>query len=172
MARFALLSVFLLAAAGASGQSLAEIARKERERRAQSQGTGAVITEKELEEARGDGVSVSGKPSEETPSEASEEPGDVEGETGRRRLTAKEVRDLRQEWARIWEERMRQAEAELEKAKDDLYQCRSADRYVFVPLAIDCEGVDLRLARAEAQLKEVRATRYEWELLLPDDRKP
>jgi hypothetical protein len=171
MAPFALLSVFLLAAVGASGQSLAEIARKERERRARSQGA-AVITEKELGEARGDRVSVSGKPSEETPPEAPEEPGDVEGETGRRRLTAKEVRDLRQEWARIWEDRMRQAEAELERARDDLYQCRSAERYFFVPLAIDCEGVDLRLASAEAQLKEVRASRYNWEILLPDDSKP
>ena len=47
-----------------------------------------------------------------------------------------------------------------------------ASARTFVPLAIDCEGVDLRLARAEAQLKDVRATRYQWELLLPDDRKP
>ncbi len=84
-------------------------------------------------------------------------------------LTANEIRDLREQWARIWQEQKTQAEQELEKAKDDVYQCRSAERYFFVPIAVDCEGVDLRLAAAESRLKTIKRNRYHWELLLPEN---
>jgi hypothetical protein len=67
---------------------------------------------------------------------------------------------------------MSQAEQELERAKDDVYQCRSAERYFFVPIAVDCEGVDLRLAAATARLKKVKSDRYNWELLLPENSNP
>ena len=165
----ALLVVCLFSAVASSGQSLAEVAKKERERRAQAGKAGnrsAVISEKELEEARGDSLSVSGTASEE-PSSATPDEGRAES-----KLTAKEIRDLREEWARIWEEQMSQAEQELEQAKDDLYQCRSAERYFFVPIAVDCEGVDLRLAGAKARLKKVKSHRYHWELLLPGNSNP
>ena len=163
----AFLAVCLLSAVASSGQSLAEVAKKERERRAQAGKAGnrsAVISEKELEEARGDSLSVSGTASEER-SSATPDEGRAES-----KLTAKEIRDLREEWARIWQERMSQAEQELEQTRNDFYQCRSAERYFFVaPLAgaVDCEGVDLRLAGAEARLKKVKSNRYNWELLLP-----
>ena len=166
----ALLAVFLFTPIASSGQSLAEVAKKERERRAQAGKPGnpsAVISEKELEEARGDSLSVSGTASEEPAAGPSEEEAPTAAEAGRK-LTAKEIRDLRVEWARIWQEQMSQAEQELEQAKDDVYQCRSAERYFFVPVAVDCEGVDLRLAGAEARLKRVKLTRYNWEQLLPE----
>jgi len=169
----ALLVVCLLSAVASSGQSLAEVAKKERERRAQAAKAGnpsAVISEKELEEARGDSVSVSGTAFEAPaagPSEEEEAAAAAEAGAGSK-LTVKEIRDLREEWARIWQEQMSQAEQELERAENDLYQCRSAERYFFVPIAVDCEGVDLRLAGAEARLKKVKLTRYDWELLLPE----
>jgi len=171
----ALLAVFLLGPVAWSGQSLAEVARKERERRAQAATSGssaAVISEKELEEARGDSLSVSGTASEEPSSGPSDEAVASGAEANAGKLTAKEIRDLRQEWARIWQEQMGQAEQELEQAKEDVYQCRSAERYFFVPIATDCEGVDLRLAGAEARLKKVKSNRYHWELLLPEDPNP
>jgi len=172
----AILVVCLLGAVASSGQSLAEVAKKERERRAQAGKGGdraAVISEKELEEARGDSLSVSGtasdEPSSGPPAEAAADGAEA---NARSKLTAKEIRDLREEWARIWQEQMSQAEQELEQAKEDVYQCRSAERYFFVPVAVDCEGVDLRLAGAEARLKRVKSNRYHWELLLPENPNP
>jgi hypothetical protein len=171
----ALLVACLLSAVASSGQSLAEVAKKERERRAQAGKGGnpaAVISEKELEEARGDSLSVSGTASEEPSSgPPAEAAGDAEANAGSK-LTAKDIRDLREEWARIWQGQMSQAEQELEQAKDDVYQCRSAERYFFVPVAVDCDGVDLRLAGAEARLKKVKSNRYHWELLLPGNPNP
>jgi hypothetical protein len=167
----ALLAVCLLAPATSTGQSLAEVARRERERRAQTADEGnrpPVISEKDLEAARGDSLSVTGARSDAPPQGES---GGEEPEASRR-LTAKEVRDLRGEWARIWQEQMRQAEEDLERARNDVYQCRSAERYFFVPLAVDCVGVDLRLASAEARLKRVKSNRYNWELLLPESPNP
>jgi len=172
----ALLVVCLFSAVASSGQSLAEVAKKERERRAQAGKGGnpaAVISEKELEQARGDSLSVSGIAHEESSSRPPDEVVAVGAEArAGSKLTAKDIRDLREQWARIWEEQMSQAEQELEQAKDDLYQCRSAERYFFVPLAVDCEGVDLRLAGAKARLKKVKSHRYHWELLLPGNSNP
>lgn len=162
------LTACLVAASISAGQSLGELASKERKRRAQVSdpaGQGLVITEKDLKEARGDSFSIAGpSPS---PDDFSEE-ADAESKPSRAgKLSAKEVADLRVQWARIWQEQMEQAERELEQARDDVYQCRSASRYFFVPLAFDCEGVDLRLAGAQARLKKVKRNRYDWELLLP-----
>lgn len=169
-----LVSACLLAAAVSAGQSLAEVAAKERERRGRVAETSAeskVISEKDLERARGDSFSVSGAAS--ASSEDSAEPADGENPSGAsQKLSAKEIRDLREQWGRIWQGQMEQAERELEQAKDDVYQCRSASRYFFVPLAVDCEGVDLRLAGAEARLKKIKRNRYNWEQLLPADPKP
>ena len=175
----ALLALTLLGPAASSGQSLAEVARKERERRAQAEkdappGTRpAVISEKDLEAARGDSFSVTGTgpedPSAEAPGEIAAGGAEAEAVS---KLTAKEIRDLREEWARIWQEQMSQAEEDVERAKNDVYQCRSAERYFFIPIAVDCDGVDLRLAGAEARLKKVKSNRYNWELLLPENPSP
>ncbi len=171
----ALLALALLGPRDSSGQSLAEVAQKERERRAQAQKEAApgsrpaVISEKELEAARGDSFSVTGAEPAEAPREDEAAGEEAKAEI---KLTAKEIRDLREEWTRIWQEQMSEAEADLEKAKDDVYQCRSAERYFFVPIAVDCDGVDLRLAGAEARLKKVKRNRYHWELLLPENPNP
>lgn len=167
----------LAAGAARAGQSLAEVARKERERRVQVTKSGeesAVLNEKDLEEARGDSFSVSGQEASSPESSATENDADDAGNpTGPEQdLSAKEIRDLKEQWGRIWKGQMEQAERELEQAKDDVYQCRSADRYFFVPLAVDCEGVDLRLAGAEARLRKVKRNRYHWELLLPPNQEP
>jgi hypothetical protein len=164
----------LVATAGFGGQSLAEVARKEKERRVQVAkpgGPSAVISEKELEEARGDSFSQSG---DETPPREDAVQKDDEGNPSGEGegLSAKEIGELREQWTRIWQGQMEQAERELEQAKDDVYQCRSAERYFFVPIAVDCEGVDLRLAGAESRLKRIRRDRYHWELLLPTNHKP
>jgi hypothetical protein len=87
-------------------------------------------------------------------------------------LTAKQAAELRSEWARIWEEQMQESERDLERAKEDRYQCQAAERYFFVPIAADCDGIDLRVANAEARLRKVKRNRYRWELLIPDGRKP
>jgi hypothetical protein len=160
----------LMSTAAESGQSLAELAKKERERRASAGKNApptAVISNKELSEARGDSVSITGAERAETPEEPEEESGPPPEVASR--LTAKEIADLRQQWTRIWQEQLTQAEQELEKAKDDVYQCRSADKYFFVPIAVDCEGVDLRLAAAESRLRTVKRNRFHWELLLPEN---
>ncbi len=168
------LAACLFAAVASAGQSLGELAKKERERRAQvsdPEGQGPVIREKDLEEARGDSFSIAGAASPAASPDDSSEETHAENESSRaQKLTAREIADLRAQWARIWNEQMEQAERELEQAKDDLYQCSSASRFFFVPLAVDCDGVDLRLAGAQARLKKVKRTRYDWELLLPPNR--
>jgi hypothetical protein len=167
----AVLAAALLGATVESGQSLAEIAKKERERRAQAGKDGpetAVISDKELREARRDSVSITGTAPEDAPAEPQDEAAAPPPEAADR-LTAKEIADLRARWSRIWQEQLTQAEQELEKAKDDVYQCRSAERYFFVPIAVDCNGVDLRLAAAESRLKTVKRNRFHWELLLPEN---
>jgi hypothetical protein len=172
----AVLALCLHGPAVSSGQSLAEVARKERERRAQTEKTGGrptVISEEDLEAARGDSLSVTGTEPAESSSEAQgEAPGDGAEARAAGALTAKQIRDLREEWAGIWREQLSQAEEDLERAKNDVYQCRSAERYFFVPIAVDCDGVDLRLATAEARLKKVKSNRYNWELLLPESPNP
>lgn len=155
-------------------QSLAEVAEKERARRAQvakTAGESEVISEEDLEGARGDSFSVSGQAST-APEDFADEEDAANPSEASRRLSAREIRDLREKWAEIWQGQMEQAERELERARDDVYQCRAASRYFFVPLAVDCQGVDLRLASAEARLKKVRRNRYHWELLLPPDAHP
>jgi hypothetical protein len=164
----------LMALAGGSAspstsQSLSEVAKNERARRARvgKESPAPVIREKDLE-------SVGGQPTSSTvvaptPAEAPEI--DTK-EPEERRPTEKEIRDLREQWDRIWSEQMTEARKNLEVAKNDVYQCRSAERYFFVPLAIDCNGVDLRLAAAEARLKQIERNRYNWELLLPEKQRP
>ncbi|HEY7817051.1 MAG TPA: hypothetical protein VIG29_02450, partial [Vicinamibacteria bacterium] len=127
----------LMSAAAESGQSLGEVAKRERERRAQAAKDGppaTVISDKELREARGDSVSITGTEPEEALPETEEEAGPPPEVASR--LTAKEIADLRQQWSRIWQDQLTQAEQELEKAKDDVYQCRSAENYFFVPIAV------------------------------------
>jgi hypothetical protein len=171
----ALVATALLAAPASTGQSLAEVAAKERERRAEVAKSGSparVISERELEEAPGDALSIAGTPLEADSPDPGAEVALSGREGARAKLDAKQIRELREEWGRIWEEQMRQAELELEKARDDRYQCRSAERYFFVPIAVDCEGVDLRLASAEARLRKIKRNRYRWELLLPESPGP
>jgi hypothetical protein len=177
MQRLALGVVVLLVGSGvASAQSLAEVAKKEKDRRARTveadELPAPVIGNKELENARGDGLSVMGSPEKgKTPSASSDDEPDptVSREHG---LTEKEIRDLRETWARIWPERLAAAEKELELASDAVYQCSSAAHYVFVPLAVDCNGVFKRRAIAEYRLGEARQNRYHWELLLAERPRP
>jgi hypothetical protein len=167
-----------LLASSVQAQSLAEVAKRERERRAEVGESGRALSNKDLEEARGEsdprsGTSPalglkapSGSPA--APPKETPEPAEVV----ERSLTAKEIADLRVQWTRIWEGQMAQAEQDLKKARDDSYQCEAAERYFFVPLAIDCEGVALRLAAAEARHRKVKANRFHWELLLPENQDP
>jgi hypothetical protein len=151
----------------ARGQSLSEVARSERARRARVGKGAPVIRERDLE-------SVGGEPSSSTVVTPKTE-ADRERETEdavERRPSEKEIRDLRERWDRIWRGQMDEAEKNVETARNDVYQCRSAERYFFVPLAIDCEGADLRLAAAEARLRQVERNRYRWELLLPENERP
>lgn len=166
-------AVLLAALAGSAlpalSQSLSEVAKNERARRARV-GKGApapVIREGDLESVGGEPTSstvVVPKP------DAVLEPETEDAEESR--PSEKEIRDLREQWDRIWREQMDEAKKNVETARNDVYQCRSAERYFFVPLAIDCNGVDLRLAAAEARLKQVERNRYNWELLLPEKQRP
>ena len=154
----------------ASAQSLGEVAKKERERRSKIARDGPVrsVGNRELSDASGD-VSVMGRAaSEPSTKEVTADGRDAE----RTELTEKEVRELREKWARVWAEQVRLAEEELELAKDAVYQCESASHYVWVPLGIDCNGVYERRALAQYRLDELRDNRYNWELLLPQDNPP
>jgi hypothetical protein len=161
----ATLVAVLAAASPGAAQSLSEVAKNERARRSRvAKGAPApVIREGDLE-------SVSGEPSSSTVAAAqpAADPEPEADDAEERRPSEKEIRDLREQWDRIWREQMDEANKNLEAAKNDVYQCRSAERYFFVPMAIDCNGVDLRLAAAEARLKQVERNRYNWELLLPE----
>jgi hypothetical protein len=145
-------------------QSLAEVARKERERRAKLGAEAPVIGDAELASGEGATFSVIGTSAE--GSEAGSDAGAAE-KSDVPKPTEREIRDLREKWYRLWREQMAAARKELDKARDDVYQCRTAESFFFVPLAVDCDGVEERLADAEANLKEIQANRYNWELLVP-----
>ena len=169
-----------------SAQSLAEVAKKEKDRRtgtARTAQTGShepipVIGDDELSRARGEGLSITGlaeathAPSEPDPSSTGRGDDSDASDSGERRLTKAEIRDYRETWARVWPQRLEAAEKELELAIDAAFQCQSAAHYVFVPLAVDCYGVFERRAIAEYRLRETRRNRYNWELLLPERPRP
>jgi hypothetical protein len=146
-------------------QPLAEVARKERERRAKLGTEAPVIGDAELASGEGATFSVTGTSA--GGPEAGADAGEAEGESDVPKLTEREIRDLREKWYRLWREQMAAARKEIDKARDDVYQCRTAESFFFVPLAVDCDGVEVRLAEAEANLKEIQANRYNWELLVP-----
>ncbi len=161
-------------------QSLGEVARKERQRRAESASDThvVVIREQELEASEGKGLSVTRR-SVGAVSAVSRGSAEAKVDTSRRgrrgrrgqpskRLSAQEVRELRETWSRVWKEQLEAAERELEIAKDHVFQCRAASHYFFVPIAVDCNGVHERLAIAEYRLEEIRENQYNWELLLPE----
>ncbi len=147
-------------------QSLGEVARRERQRRAEiaSDTPVSVIREQELEASVGKGLSVTGLS---VAAVAAESKVDIERPASKR-LSAQDVRELRETWSRVWKEQLEAAEIELEIAKDDVFQCRAASHYFFVPIAVDCDGVRERLAIAEYRLDEIRQNQYNWELLVPE----
>lgn len=168
-------ALLVLGSAAASGQSLGEVAAKEKARRAQTGGgeTVPVIDDERLSQARGDGLSLTGARASQADSD---EPSDAaesdDAEATEHGLSEKEIRDYRQTWARVWAARLAAAEQEVELAGEAVYQCQSAAHYVFVPLAIDCNGVYERRAIAEYRLKEIRQNRFNWELLVPESKRP
>ncbi len=169
-------ALFVLSWGAATAQSLTDVAKKEKQRRAGSESGESVpvIDDEQLSLSRGESLSVMG-------TEPSDEPVDSEG-AGEdsssastiedRRLSAKEIRDYRETWARVWAERLAAAEEELELAEEAVFQCQSAAHYVYVPLAIDCSHVFERRAVAEYVLKETRENQFNWELLLPETKRP
>lgn len=165
-----------LASGKSSGQALGEVAEREKARRAQSKGDPIpVIGDEELLESRGAGLSIVGL---ETSAEPDEAPSDESTDSAEddvlenRSLSEKEVREYRETWARVWAERLEAAERELELAEEAVFQCQSAAHYVYVPLAVDCNGVYERRAIADYRLEEIRQNRYNWELLLPERKRP
>ena len=157
-------------------QSLGEIAEKERERREQTKSESApVVGDRELARARGDGLSVTGKGVE--PASMGSEGSDLEDPVDLDvpeviELSPREVKELRETWNRVWKARLEVAQEQRDVAADAVYQCQKAGVFFFVPLGIDCEGVRERLAIAEYRVKEIRANRFNWELLLPERRRP
>lgn len=164
--------LLLAASVNAAAQSLAEVAAREKARRAglESGVPTTVIDGDALERERGvsppAGASQSAPEGASAGIEAEREPTPLEPS---RRLSAKEVRDLRETWARVWTEQMASAEDELAIARDHVKQCRTAELYVFVPLAIDCYGTAERLALARFRVEHLRMNRFNWELLLEQD---
>jgi hypothetical protein len=161
-----------------AAQSLAEVAKKERDRRAriqQSAGTAPVFGGEELAAVGGSDRSATGGERKSAREGASDTRPRNEGSVAHAaasledadRLTDKQARELRETWARVWQDRMDQARTELDEARNDSYQCQAASPFFYVPLGIDCDGVDLRLAEAEARHREVEQQRYNWRLLLP-----
>lgn len=155
-------------------QSLAEVAKKEKERRERKPDDESVpvIDDEALVRSRGERFSVTEGVS--SPSTIGKEQSAVSGdiESDERVLTETEVREYRETWARVWPQRLAAAKQELELAEDAVFQCQSAAHFFFVPLAIDCEGVYERRAIAEYRLREVRRNRFNWELLLPERQRP
>ena len=163
------LATLFLSCGPIGAQSLGEVARKERQRRAESASDRPVmvIREQELEASEGEGPSVTGRAvtAVSAVAEASAEDGPPPAS---KRLSPEEVRELRETWRRVWKEQLEAAETELEIAKDHVFQCRAASHYFFVPIAVDCNGIHERLAIAEYRLAEIRVNQYNWELLLPE----
>lgn len=174
MRALASMAALLVFGTGAvSAQSLGEVAKKEKERRARAASNEngepvPVIGEEELVSSRGDRVSIMGR--EADPASAKPE-SETDTEAGPQ-LSEAEIKELRATWSRVWPERLAAAEKELELAEDAVYQCQSAAHYVFVPLAVDCEGVYERRAIAEYRVRELRQNRFNWELLLPERPRP
>ena len=162
--------LMLVAGAGLSAQSLGEVAKKERERRAQltvSDGK-RVIGNRELTETNGGSLSVVG--SGRSPDESSDEStvNDEESDKRSQAVSPVEVKELRAAWNKSWRRQLEAAEREVVTVKDALFQCQSAARYVYVPIAVDCERVYERVAIAEWKLRQVEKDRYNWELILPE----
>lgn len=169
---WALGGLLIWAPAIAGAQSLADIAAREKARREtlRSSPPAPVIDDEALTRERA--PSRPHPPRESSPKITVDEPADGAPPTATSvtdRLTAKEVRDLRETWARVWAEQMAAAEDELEISVDNVRQCRTAELYVFVPLAIDCYGSAERLALARFRVEHLRRNRFNWELLLAQE---
>lgn len=169
----------LLVAGAAHPQSLAEVAAKEKARRAKRDRAEPVrvIGDEELAEASSASVVVTPPSavasSSETESSAGEETGEPNDDRRPRAgLSADEVRYYREAWNRVWAKQLAAAEKELERARYESGQCQAAAHYVFVPIAIDCHGVRERLAVARFQVEHLRRNRFNWELLLPERQRP
>jgi len=165
------LGVTLFLAGGAYGQSLAEVAAKEKARRAKRDPAEPVrmIGSDELAQARGEGTSTSGiTPSGELGAAEATEPTDRAASDASASLSEKEIRYYREAWNRVWAKQMAAAKQELEVAEYELGQCRAAAHYVFVPIGIDCNGVRERHAIAEFRVKDLEQNRFNWERLLPE----
>ena len=154
---------------GLSAQSLGEVAKKERERRAQLTVSEEkrVIGNRELTETKGGSLSVVGRGR--SPDESPEEPAESEegSDKSSQAVSPTELKELRAAWNKIWLRQLEAAGRELARAKDALFQCQSAAHYAYVRIAADCERVDERVAIAEWKLRQVKKDRYNWELILP-----
>lgn len=157
-----------------TAQSLAEVAKKEKERRERKPDDESVpvIDDEELARSRGGRLSVTGRVSSRSTDGEEQAGASGDAEPDEPALTEAEIRKYRETWARIWPQRLAAAKQELELAEDAVFQCESAAHFFFVPLAIDCEGVYERRAIAEYRLREVRRNRFNWELLLPERQRP
>ena len=163
-----------LLSGAASAQSLGDVAEKEKARRRTTVAPKPVrvIGNEELLRARGVALSVTGRPVDAATADKDDpQPRSSDDGAGTSQLSEREIKHYRDVWNRVWAEQMAAAEKQLELARDDAYQCRSAGHYFFVPLAVDCNGVGERLALAEFRLKEVRSNRYNWELLVSQPRR-
>jgi hypothetical protein len=163
-------SWFAFSAVASSGQSLAEVAKKERSA-ALKQAKGATGRRSSRRRSwRRRAATRFRSPASEEPSSGSGRGAADGGSERRSKLTAKEIRDLREEGPGSGKEQMRQAEQEL-SAKDDVYQCRP-------PNGTSRPGRRrLRRGRspprgAEARLKKVKSNRYHWELFFRRIRTP
>jgi hypothetical protein len=163
MSRIAAILMLFASAAGLSAQSLAELAEKEKARRAGLPTRSPVLTEEDLRSAQGT-LSVTGEesPASESEAEAGQKPPE---ESERRPLD--EIRRERiqkmEAWAAEWERRMAAARENVARLKEKAKDCRLADRMFFFLYMPGCEEIEPRLAAAEAELREIARSRYDYD---------
>lgn len=161
MSRFAVAVLIALSARMLLAQSLAEVAEREKARRAGLKTKSPVLTEKDLRAAKGETLSITGAPAADLPEE---QPSEKKAEERPSLDTIRQERIKKMEaWAAEWERRMAAATERVTQLKDKAKDCRLAQRMYFFMYVWGCENIEERLAEAESELRELERSRYDWD---------
>lgn len=145
----------LLVAPLSSSQSLAEVAKKEKERREKVEEDVETIDDWELQQADGDGLSVTG--SEVSDEEPSRKPSTSSATSPSGSSTTPDAKEMRRR-REAYDKQVASARASLASAQANEKQCRQALRRPGSVYVVDdgCKGAAARVQRAQDRLR--RAT--------------
>ena len=141
----------------ASGQSLAELAKKERERRKKIEGKSTVVTEENLREAAGSTLSTMGEASNTTSSGTGESslPTETKKDQPEGEEASATARDRLSRLKQSFADRLSQAMSRVRKARNDVATCADRDkRYVVDSMGNVLDMSRERCAAAQKTLSE------------------